>query len=75
MCQGLNPHYFHIIGDGHQPNSRGLYTNYKDSLLKGGRSPIPNIATFDHGTYGDYFINHEIRGSRSAEMLGISKVA
>ena len=31
MCQGLNSHYFHIIGDGHQPNSRGLYTQYKDS--------------------------------------------
>ena len=26
MCQGLNSLYFHIIGDGHQPNSRGLYT-------------------------------------------------
>ena len=22
-CQGLNSHYFPIIGDGHQPNSRG----------------------------------------------------
>ena len=31
MCQGLNSHYSHIIGDGHQPNSRGLYTHYKDS--------------------------------------------
>ena len=31
MCQGLNSHYFRIIGDGHQPNSRGLYTHYKDS--------------------------------------------
>ena len=31
MCQGLNSHYFHIIGDGHQPNSRGLYTHCKDS--------------------------------------------
>ena len=31
MCQGLNSHFFHIIGDGHQPNSRGLYTHYKDS--------------------------------------------
>ena len=33
MCQGLNSHYFYIyiIGDGHQPNSRGLYTHYKDS--------------------------------------------
>ena len=35
---GSNSHHFHIIGDGHQPNSRGLYTNYyiyiyKDSLL------------------------------------------
>ena len=53
MCQGLNYHYFHIIGDGHQPNSRGLYTHYKDSLLKGGMT-IPNIATFDHGTYDDH---------------------
>lgn len=32
MCQGRNSSYFHVIGDGHQPNSRGLYTNnYKDS--------------------------------------------
>ena len=31
VCQGLNSHCFHIIGDGHQPNSRGLYTHYKDS--------------------------------------------
>ncbi len=38
---GLNSHYFHIVGDGHQPNSRGLYTHYKDSLLKvGWPSPI-----------------------------------
>ena len=22
----------YIIGDGHQPNSRGLYTHYKDSI-------------------------------------------
>ena len=34
MCQGLNSHYFHIIGDGHQPNSRGLYTHYKDSCQR-----------------------------------------
>ena len=31
MCQGLNTHYFNIIGHGHQPNSRGSYTHYKDS--------------------------------------------
>ena len=24
MYQGLNSHYFHIIGDGHQPNSTGV---------------------------------------------------
>ena len=37
VCWGLNSHYFpyiyiyniHIIGDGHQPNSRRLYTHYK----------------------------------------------
>ena len=56
MCQGLNSHYFHIIGHGHQPNSRGLYTHYKDSVIKGGRSPIPQKdATFDHGTDDEHF--------------------
>ena len=34
MCWGLNSHYFHVVGVGHQPNNRGLYTHYKDSLLK-----------------------------------------
>ena len=28
MYQGLNSHYFHIIGNGHQPNSRDLYNIY-----------------------------------------------
>ena len=28
---GEESYYFHIIGDSHQPNSRGLYTHYKDS--------------------------------------------
>ena len=56
MCQGLNSHYFHIIGDGHQPNNRVLYTNYKDSVIKGGRSPIPKKnATFDHDTYAVFW--------------------
>ena len=50
MCQGLNSHYFHIIGDGHQPNSRGLYPIIRIPI-KGGLM-IPNIATFDHGTDG-----------------------
>ena len=30
MCQGLNSHYFHLVGDGHQPNSKGFY-HEKDS--------------------------------------------
>ena len=52
MCQGLNSHYFHIIGDGHQPNSRGFCIPIIRIPIKGGVT-IPNIATFDHGTYGD----------------------
>ena len=44
MCQGLNSHYFHIIGDGHQPNSRGLYTHYKDSYKRWD----------DHPQYSDF---------------------
>ena len=30
----LYSHYFHMIGDGHQPDSRGLYTHYKDSYKR-----------------------------------------
>ena len=32
----INSHCFHIIGAGHQPNSRGLNTHYKDCLLRVG---------------------------------------
>ena len=39
----INSHYFHI-GDGHQPNSRGLYTLYKNSPLNvGWPSPIQGV--------------------------------
>ena len=48
--QGLNSHYFHMIGDGHQPNSRGLYTHHKDSYSRW-YDHSPKNATFDHGTY------------------------
>ena len=60
MCQGLNSHYFHIIGDGHQPNSRGLYTHYKDSLLKVGGlpSPIQGVEK-DPGSY-EYYTKEQI---------------
>ena len=50
VCQGLNSHYFHIIGDGkNQPNSVGVYIPIIRIPIKGGMT-IPNIATFDHGT-------------------------
>ena len=32
----INSYYFPYKEDGYQPNSRGLYTYYKDSLLKVG---------------------------------------
>ena len=51
MCQGLKSHYFHIIGDGHQPNSVGVYKPIIRIPIKGWMT-IPNIATFDPGSYG-----------------------
>ena len=36
MCWGLESHCFHVVRDVHQPNSRGVYAHYKDSLLKVG---------------------------------------
>ncbi len=50
MCQGLNSHYFHIIRDGHQPNSRVCIPIIRIPI-EGGMT-IPNIATFDHRAYG-----------------------
>ena len=44
MCHGQKSLYFHIIGDGHQPNSRGLYTHYKDSYERWD----------DHPQYSDF---------------------
>ena len=78
MCQGLNSHYFHIIGDGHQPNNRGLYTHYKDSVIKGGRSlSIPNKTRLylDHGTYkkltqNDFKVRFRIWGVFIKEVTG-----
>ena len=43
MCQGLNSHYFHIIGDGHQPNSVGVYIPIIRIPIQG-EMTIPNIA-------------------------------
>ena len=49
MCYGHNSQYFHIIRDGHQPNSKGLYSHYKDSLLK--VDDHPQRRSLDLGTH------------------------
>ena len=49
-CQGLNSHYFHIIGDELINPIVGVYIPIKSIPIKGGMSPIPKkYATFDHG--------------------------
>ena len=51
MCQGLNFHYFRIIGDGKLKPIVGVYIPIIRIPIKG--MTIPNIAIFDHGTYDD----------------------
>ena len=41
MCQGLNSHCFHIIGDGHQFNSRWFIYPLYGFPIKGGMSLSP----------------------------------
>ena len=65
MRQGLNSHYFHIIGDGHQPKSVGVQIPIIRIPTKGGMT-IPNIATFDHGTHG--FPNRVSKKWRSKDL-------
>ena len=54
MCQGLNSHYFHIIGDKLINPIVGVYIPILRIPIKGGMT-IPNIATFDRGTYNRIF--------------------
>ena len=49
VCQGLNSHYFHIIGDKLINSIVGVHISIIRIPIKGGMT-IPNIATFDHGT-------------------------
>ena len=49
MCQGLNSHYFHIIGDGHQPNSR-VFLPISGIPIVGWDDHPPKNSTFGHGT-------------------------
>ena len=46
----INSHDFHIIGDGKLNPIVGVYIPIIRIPIKGGMT-IPNIATFDHGTY------------------------
>ncbi len=50
LCQGLNSHYFHIIGDKLINLIIGVYMPIIRIPIKGGMT-IPNIRSFDCGTY------------------------
>ena len=43
LCQGLNSHYFHIIGDKLINPIVGVYIPMIRIPIKGGRFPVPNI--------------------------------
>ena len=49
----INSHYFHIIGDGKLNPIIGFYIPIIRIPIKSGMT-IPNIATFDHGTYNTF---------------------
>ena len=49
----INSHYFHIRGDGKLNPIIGFYIPIIRIPFKGGMT-IPNIATFDHGTYNTF---------------------
>ena len=51
----INSHYFHIIGDGHQPKSVGVYMPIIRIPIKGGMT-IPNTRSLDCGTYSCLFV-------------------
>ena len=70
MPGSINSHYFHIIGDGkNQPNSRGLYTHYKDSVIKGGMT-IPNIAIHRCTAKWSFGIGCFVRFFEQCEIFG-----
>ena len=53
MCWGLNSHWFLVVGDGHQPNSRVYIPILRIPVIQGGMSlsPIEGVEK-DPGTYG-----------------------
>ena len=65
MCPGSKLSFFPYKGTrhGHQPNSKGLYTHYKDSVIKGGKTPThppKKPDNLDHGTCKDFPLHHPI---------------
>ena len=50
MPRSINSHYFHVIGDKLINPIVGVYIPIISIPIKGGMT-IPNIATFDHGTF------------------------
>ena len=53
MCQGLNSHSFHIIGDKLINPIVGVYIPIIRIPIKGGMT-IPNMGSLDPGTHGNW---------------------
>ena len=60
VCSGLYSQYFHIAGDGHQSNNRGLYIPIIRIPVIKGVMTISSIGSLDPGTC--VFWSFEIRG-------------
>ena len=58
---GLHSHYFRIIGDGHQSNSRGLFSHCKDFPVKG-EMAIPKFRGVDRLSTLGHVVNSTSSG-------------
>ena len=69
----INSHYSHILGDGHQPNSRSLHTHYKDSgfLWKVGWVYPQDRELINPGTYVLDVYPHFLQGSLNAIHVAV----
>ena len=70
MCQGLNSHYFRIIGDKVINPIVGVKIgpHYKDSVIKGGRSPIPKKTRLLTMAHMEMVCSHIFRDSYGSGM-------
>ncbi len=73
VWSGLNCHYFNILGDGKLNPIVGVYIPIKRIPIKGGMT-IPNIVTFDHGTYVSFKNKRKRRKVGNLGNLSISTV-